>query len=161
MKPHDLKPSDQLSFTQFKVAEITLIYSNPGLYSRPKISGSEEAYKVLKANWSDQMEFIEEFNLLVLDRANRALAFHNISKGGFNGTFVDLKVIFAAAILAKGSSILVAHNHPSQQLKPSTADMTLTRKIKEAGKLIDIPLLDHIILTSQNGYFSFADNGIL
>ncbi len=145
----------------FKVAEISLSYSNKNLSSRVKIIDSKSAYDVLISNWSSSIELVEEFNMLILDRANKVLGIQNISKGGFNATFVDLKVIFASALIAKASGIIVAHNHPTQGLRPSKADIQITKKIKEVGELLDLPLLDHIIVTSQNGFFSFADEGVL
>jgi DNA repair protein RadC len=88
------------------------------------------------------------------------LGISEISTGGFAGTVADPKVIFSIALKACASSIILSHNHPSGNLKPSQADLNLTRKIKSGGELLDIAVLDHIILTSDS-YFSFADEGIL
>lgn len=83
-----------------------------------------------------------------------------ISQGGLDGTVADLRIIFAIALKSLSTSIVVAHNHPSGNKKPSAADTKLTKKIKDAGELLDIQLLDHLILV-ENGYFSFADEGLL
>ena len=93
------------------------------------------------------MALVEEFNILLLDRSNRVMALCPISKGGVSGTVVDLKIVFAAAIKGRASSIILAHNHPSGNLQPSQADIDLTKKFEKAGKLLDIPVLDHVILS--------------
>lgn len=83
-----------------------------------------------------------------------------LGSGGINGTIMDTRRIFQAALKANASGIIIAHNHPSGQLTASDADITITRKIKEAGKFLDIPLLDHMIFTSEK-YYSLADEGLL
>ncbi len=148
--------------TLFEVAEVQLIYKSkvkPSL--RPKITKSADAFEVLKKHWNqDTLEFVEEFKVMLLNRANRVLGIIEISTGGMSGTVADPKVIFAAAIKSAASSILLSHNHPSGNLVPSQADINLTRKLKSAGELLDIAVLDHIILTSES-YFSFADEGLM
>jgi len=86
------------------------------------------------------------------------LGIYPLSKGGVSGTMVDVKLLLASAIKANTSSIIVAHNHPSGNLKPSENDLRLTRRIKEGAKLLDITLLDHVIVTKDT-YYSFADDG--
>ena len=81
-----------------------------------------------------------------------------ISKGGVSGTVVDLKIIFATALKGRASAIILAHNHPSANLNPSQADIDLTKKIGKAGRLLDINVLDHLILSPEGEYYSFADN---
>jgi len=98
--------------------------------------------------------------VILLNRANRVIGIFNLSTGGTVGTVAEPKLVFASSILRNASSIILAHNHPSGNLKPSTADTELTKKMKEAGKLLDIPVLDHLIVTSE-GYYSFADEGII
>jgi DNA repair protein RadC len=102
----------------------------------------------------------EEFWLLLLNRANLVLRKELISKGGVAGTVVDTRIIFKAAVEQYASSIIICHNHPSGNIKPSEADIRITKNIKEAGKIMEVPLFDHIIVT-DNGYYSFADEGIL
>ncbi len=144
------------------VAEIRLSYSSKVKPSeRPKITSSADAAEVLRCKWKkNRLGFVEEFKVLLLTRSNQVLGIVSISQGGLSGTVADPKLIFAAALKASASSILLAHNHPSGNLKPSEADIRLTRKLKEAGQFLDLPVLDHIILT-QESYFSFADEGLL
>ncbi len=145
-----------------QVAEIQLTYKNKvKAEDRPQIRSSRDAYWVLESNWSDQMGLLEEFNILLLDRANRVLAMCPISKGGVAGTVVDLKIVFAAAIKARASSIILSHNHPSATLRPSHTDIELTKKFHEAGDILDIPILDHLILSPEGGFYSFADEGMM
>ena len=96
-----------------------------------------------------------------MNRSNSVLGILEISKGGISGTVTDTRIIFAAAIKGNASGIICAHNHPSGNLNPSESDSKITQKIKEAGNLMDIQLLDHIILTMDGEYYSFADNGLL
>ncbi len=102
------------------------------------------------------MEIKEEFYVLLLDRANHVLGYHVLSQGGTAATVVDPKILFALAVESLASSIIIAHNHPSGNLKPSQQDIRLTNKVKNAGDTLDINLLDHIIITKE-GYYSFAD----
>jgi DNA repair protein RadC len=102
----------------------------------------------------------EEFWILLLNRANKMISKHLISSGGIAGTAVDLKIIFKLAIENLASSIILCHNHPSGNLKPSDADIRITKKIKDSGNLLDIKILDHIIIAGQE-YYSFADQGII
>ena len=148
--------------TLFEVAEVQLIYKSKVKASlRPKITKSADAFEVLKKHWNqDRLEFVEEFKVMLLNRANRVLGIIEISSGGISGTVADPKVIFAAAIKSAASQVLLVHNHPSGNLVPSQADINLTRKLKSAGELLDINVVDHIILTSES-YFSFADDGLI
>ena len=142
------------------IREIKLSYSKNGV-ENIKITGSESAYKLLLDNWDmDTIELQEEFKVLLLNRANQVLGIYPLSKGGVSGTIVDVKLLLAAAIKANASSIIIAHNHPSGNLKPSESDNRLTKKIKEGAKLLDINLLDHIIVT-KDSYYSFTDNSIV
>mgnify|MGYP000122271654 CR=1 FL=1 len=145
-----------------QVAEVTLVYRTKIKASeRPQIKSSQDAYKVLSANWSDLVEFQEEFNLLFLNRANRVFGIFNVSKGSTNGTIVDAKIVFVAALKANASGIILAHNHPSGNLQPSQQDIELTKKLKQCGELLDIQILDHLIITPEDGYFSFADENMI
>lgn len=146
----------------YEVAEIVLSYkSNVKPSLRPKVGSSKEAYEILLGTWdSSRIEFIEQFKVLLLNRANKVLGICEISTGGVSGTVADPKVIFGAAIKGNASCIIMAHNHPSGNLKPSHSDTELTRKVKEGGKLLEIQMLDHIIVTTE-GYYSFADEGLV
>ena len=147
---------------QFEVAEIQLTYKTKVRPSqRPKITSSKDAYEVLLGNWDeDKLEFVEQFKVLLLNRANRVLGIYELSTGGVSGTVADPKLVFAAAIKANASAMILAHNHPSGQVKPSQADINLTKKMVGGGKLLEIPVLDHIIVTGEESY-SFADEGLL
>jgi len=139
------------------IREIKLSYSKNGL-ENIKITDSDSAYKVLLDNWDmDTIELQEEFKVLLLNRANHVLGIYPLSKGGVSGTVVDVKLLLASAIKANASGIIIAHNHPSGNLKPSENDTRLTRKIKEASKFCDLNLLDHLIVT-KDGFYSFSDN---
>jgi DNA repair protein RadC len=142
------------------IREIKLSYSKNGI-ENIKITGSESAYKLLLDNWDmDTIELQEEFKVLLLNRANHVLGIYPLSKGGVSGTIVDAKLLLASAIKANASGIIIAHNHPSGNLKPSESDNRLTRKVKEGAKLLDITLLDHLVLT-KIGYHSYSDEGNL
>ena len=99
--------------------------------------------------------------MLLLNKANKVLGWINLSNGGTAGTIVDVKVIYAIALITNSSSVLLCHNHPSGNIQPSETDKNLTKVIFEAGKLFSISLLDHIIITADKSYFSFADEGVL
>ena len=148
---------------QITVSEVQLIYKNKVKASeRKKITCSRDAYKILMDNWNPEIiEFVEEFKILLMNRSNSVLGILEISKGGISGTVTDVRLIFQAAIKACASGIIVCHNHPSGNLNPSESDTKITQKIKEAGTIMDIQLLDHLILTMDGSYYSFADNGLL
>jgi DNA repair protein RadC len=145
-----------------QVCEVELIYrSKVKASERPKIMGSKDAYAILKNNWDEnKIELQEQFKVLYTNRANKVLGIYEISTGGITGTVVDIKLIFAAALKVCACSIIMAHNHPSGNLQPSRQDEELTRKIKEAGKFLDISLMDHLIITNEN-YLSMADEGLV
>ena len=148
---------------QINVSEVQLIYKNKVKASdRKKITCSKDAYNIFMENWNpDIIEFVEEFKILLMNRSNSVLGILEISKGGISGTVTDVRVVYLAAIKANASGIICAHNHPSGNLNPSESDTRLTQKLKEAGNLMDIQLLDHLILTTDDSYYSFADNGLL
>jgi DNA repair protein RadC len=123
-----------------------------------KITSSRDVYELLLADMTDA--YYESFFVLLLDRANKVIRKLKISSGGMAGTVVDPKKIFKLALDFNASSVILAHNHPSGNLKPSDNDIKLTKKLQEAGKALDIPVLDHVIAGNDN-YFSFADEGML
>ena len=148
--------------TFYQLAEIEISYHPKFKASeRPQIDSSVKAYQTLLHNWNqDRIELIEEFKIILLNRRNRVLGMVNISQGGMAGTIADPKIIFAVALKACASGIILSHSHPSGESNPSDADLKLTRKLTEVGKLLDINILDHIIVCSES-YFSFADEGLL
>lgn len=121
-----------------------------------KISSSEDAAKLLTEELGDLVH--EEFWVIFLNRANHYISRQQISKGGLTGTVADPRIIFQLALQQKATGLILAHNHPSGNLKPSDADIRLTKNLVEAGKVLEILVLDHLIVT-QNGYYSFADEG--
>jgi DNA repair protein RadC len=125
---------------------------------KARITGSRDAFEILKAHLLDIHH--EEFWILLLNRANRVIKKHQISQGGVAGTVADPKIIFKVALAELASGIILAHNHPSGNLTASQADIELTKKLKDAGKLLEIQVLDHLIVAGQK-YFSFADEGML
>lgn len=145
-----------------RVAEVELVYKTKIKTSeRPKVTSSKDIYVVLKQVWDEnKIEMLEEFKVIFLNRANRVIGVYDASSGGITGTVADPRLILAAAIKSLCVSIVLSHNHPSGNLKPSRADEELTLKIKEAAGYHDIRVLDHIIVTSE-AYYSFADEGLL
>ena len=146
----------------FQVSEINISYKPKfKACERPQISCSKDLYNILFNNWDqNKLELQEQFKIIILNRANKVLGISEVSTGGFAGTVADPKVIFSTALKACASSIILSHNHPSGNLKPSQADLNLTRKIKNGGELLDIAILDHLIITAES-YFSFADEGLI
>lgn len=127
------------------------------IVKRDKISSSKDVYEIMRSVLTDLPH--EEFWVLLLNRANLVIKKELISRGGVAGTVVDTKIVFKTAIENYASSIIICHNHPSGNLKPSEADIRITKNIKEAGKLMEIQLLDHLIL-AESGFFSFADEDL-
>ena len=145
-----------------KVAEVELVYRNFVKPSqRPQVTSSKIAYSSFMSCWNgDKIELIEEFKVMLLNRNLRVLGIINISTGGMSGTFVDLKIIFSAALKGNACTLILAHNHPSGNLNPSEQDLRLTKRIREAGRVLDIEVNDHLIITAE-GFYSFADEGAL
>jgi DNA repair protein RadC len=155
--------SSQTSIDFSIVSEVTLVYRNhikPA--DRPMISGSSDVYKIFRDTWDHTLEHCESFRLLLLNRANKVLGITTLSTGSLSGTLVDVRIVMQYALKANAHAIIVSHNHPSGNHTPSEQDHSITQKLKEAGKILDIALLDHIILTpDENHYYSFADEGLL
>lgn len=138
------------------IQEIKVSYTS-GNRDKVKITNSKDSYELLLSCWSQKIiELQEEFKVLLLNRNHQVLGIYPLSKGGVSGTVVDAKLVFSVALKCNASSIVIAHNHPSGNLKPSDADIRLTQKLKEAGNYLDVKVLDHIIL-SREGYYSFVD----
>jgi len=125
---------------------------------KPKITSSKAAFEIMQPIIGDLQH--EEFWIIYLDNSNKIIDKTQLSKGGITGTVVDTRLILKKAIECAAVGIILCHNHPSQNLKPSISDKNLTQKIKAAGEILDIKVLDHLIIT-QNDYFSFADGDIL
>lgn len=146
----------------FSVSEMELTYRNQiDPRDRPKIISSQCAYDILMQAWDvNKIELLEEFLIMLLDRGNHCLGLSRISQGGVSYTCVDPKIIFGTAIKSHASAIILAHNHPSGEINPSRQDIALTEKLREGGKLLEVNVCDHLIVTPRN-YYSFADEGLL
>lgn len=140
-----------------QVNEVELVYRSVEC-ERDAVRTSVDAVAVLRPYFERQIETRELFYLLMLDRGLRVRSVYHVSSGGVSGTVADPKMIFSAALKCLASVIIVAHNHPSGQLRPSEEDIRLTSKLIKGGQLLDILVYDHVILT-KDSYYSFADNG--
>ena len=125
---------------------------------RKQITSSADVFEVMQPKIGDISH--EEFWILLLNKANKVISKHDISKGGVSGTVADSRIIFKLAVDSLASSVILCHNHPSGNLTPSELDIKLTKKLKEFGEMMEIPIYDHLIITDSE-YYSFADNGIL
>ena len=145
-----------------QVAEVELIYRNKMKASeRPFVRTSTDAYNLLLKSWDmNKIELQEQFRVMLLDRKNSCLGISTVATGGITSCVVDLKLVFAMALKSRATNIIIAHNHPSGNMIPSEADKTLTARFAEAGKLLELPVLDHLIVTKE-GYTSFIDEGLL
>lgn len=142
------------------IAEIELVYK-PSISNKPVISSSLDAYKVLIDFYpKDTILLQEHFLVAYLNRFNRVLGVMHLSTGGITGTIADIRLIFGTALKAAASGIIISHNHPSGNLKISERDKDTTTKIRDAGDMLDIKLLDHIIVGHDGQYFSFSDEGL-
>ena len=145
----------------FNIGEIELSYSKKIETPFQKINSSYAVNKVIRQIIPvEQINYREHMYALYLDNSNRIVGYQLLSIGGITATMVDIRVLMQGALLTRSVGFILIHNHPSGKLKPSNSDIQLTEKIKEAGKVLDIKLLDHLIITEQN-YYSFADEGDL
>lgn len=125
---------------------------------KPVITSSNSAYQIFRNHLSDLRT--EEFWAIFLNQSNKVIHISQLTQGGINQSIVDVRVLFKTALDHFSTAIIIAHNHPSGNLKPSREDIDITQQIKAAGNMLNIQLLDHLIIT-QNSYFSFADDGLL
>lgn len=145
----------------FLCGEMELSYKrNPEQFPHTIIQSSSEAVEFFRAIWPKDIELRESSYVVYLAANNKILGYQQVSSGGIQNTVVDYRLIFGAALQVAACSIFLCHNHPSGNLQPSHDDRRLTNDIQQAGKLLKIDLLDHIILTAD-GYKSFADSGLL
>ncbi|TWF31730.1 DNA repair protein RadC [Chitinophaga polysaccharea] len=148
---------------QYEVSEIEVIIKRSyNITKRPKINSSSDAADIFRELWdNDRIELQEQFKVMYLNQQNSILGVYQLSTGGMTSTVVDIRLLFGAAVKLAATKIILAHNHPSESLKPSQADIRVTRKIRDAAAVMDIELMDHIIITPSNGYFSLAEDGLL
>ncbi len=146
-----------------KVNEIRISYSQKLKANQlQKICSSQDAANILYSHWDKgNIELQETFKMLLLNNANKVKGIFILSTGGITATLVDVRIIFAVLLKTLTTGVILAHNHPSGTLRPSEADKRLTQKLKKAGDLLDIKILDHLILIPDGNYFSFADEGLL
>jgi DNA repair protein RadC len=143
------------------IPEIKIRYNRSSKTFLGKVTNSKDSYDFLKKVFDkNTIQLQESFVVLYLNRANQILGYYKHSVGGIAGTVADPRIIFATGVASASSGIILSHNHPSGNLIPSQADIDLTRKIKEGGRLLEIQLLDHLIVTKA-GYYSFADEGLI
>jgi len=143
-----------------KVSELEIIYkAKIKAAERPQIKMSSDVYHLFLATWDlNKIELLEQFKVMPLNQKNRVLGICEIASGSINQATVDTRLIFGMLVKVGATQAIVCHNHPAGCTKPSEADKQLTRKLKEAGLLLDIKLLDHLIIT-PGSYYSFADEG--
>lgn len=140
-------------------SEVEIIYkSKIPASKRVHIRHSADAFKVFWEHWNkDTIEHHEEFKILLLNNKNAVLGIADISKGGVNGTTVDPRIVLQTSLKAHSSGLILAHNHPSSNPTPSEADVAITKKLAEAGKVMDIQVLDHLIICGDGTYYSLQD----
>ena len=143
------------------VPEIKVRYNRSRKVFLGKVTNSKDAADFIRRVYPrGSVELQEAFVVLYLNRRNEILGYYRHSVGGITGTVADPRIIFATAVTSASVGMIMAHNHPSGNLSPSQADIELTKKVKEGGKLLDVQLLDHVIITKISHY-SFADNGLM
>ncbi|RLD50451.1 MAG: DNA repair protein [Bacteroidetes bacterium] len=159
MKQSDIQQvQDQLTLYAVPQAKLSMV----SVGEKRPIRSSQSIYEIMQENWeAGTIGATESFYLIMLNRANRVNGIIKHSTGGLSGTVIDTRLLLCAALLSMSSSIVVCHNHPSGNKQPSDADIKITEKLKKAAKHMEITLLDHVIITEQDGYFSFADEGII
>ena len=163
MKPNK-KPSKQQYLQQLKgnwtVAEIEISYK-PIITVQTVITSSYQAYELIKQLWNkDKISLQEQFAALFMNTSKKTIGWKVISTGNMTKCIVDIKLIVSLALHCMCTHVMIVHNHPSGNLKTSESDETITKTIKDALKLIDVQLQDHLII-SENGYYSFSDEGLL
>lgn len=136
----------------FRISEIELTYHNyiPPI-DRYKVDTPRLAYQLFLKTWNPgQIDLLEQFKVMLLDTSCRMLGIATVSTGGISHCIADQRLIFATALKGKASQLILAHNHPSGNLEPSPEDIRLTQKLLESGKMLDIPISDHLIITRQD-----------
>lgn len=145
-----------------KLAEIRAVYKSRRKFSeRTTASGPSDVEAYLREIWNPRaLELSEDFIVLCLNGSHQVIGWVKVSSGGLNASHVDARIVFAVALQTASTAIVLAHNHPSGNLEPSMEDKNLTRRLVDAGSLLGVRVLDHVILTRE-GSFSFADHGLM
>jgi DNA repair protein RadC len=147
-----MKDNSKMNRIEFKMKK--------SVFEQRKVIKSADAYDVIRKFFGDEIEIYESFFILLLNRSNTCIGYAKISQGGCVGTVIDVKIITKYVIDSFAQSVILAHNHPSGNTTPSNADKLITEKIRNALRLFDCEVVDHLILT-QDQYYSFSDEGIL
>ena len=143
-----------------QVSEIQVSYT-PNLLVDMSVKNSKKSFELMLNEWEQEtLQMQEEVKILLLNRSNKVLGIYSLAKGGLTSCIVDFRIILSIALKTLATGIILFHNHPSGNLKPSKADLDITKKLKNSCDLLDISLLDHLIITKDN-YFSFADEGLI
>ena len=143
-----MKQNSQVSYT-------------PNLLVDMSIKNSKKSFELILNEWElETLQMQEEVKIILLNRSNKVLGIYSLAKGGLTSCIVDVRIILSIALKTLATGIILVHNHPSGNLKPSKADLDITKKLKNSCDLLDISLLDHLIITKDN-YFSFADEGLI
>ncbi|MBL1223279.1 JAB domain-containing protein [Chryseobacterium sp. L7] len=146
--------------TNAKVVELLVSYSN-NISPEQKISNSDDSYDIVMNLWNlNTIQIQEEVKVIFLNDALMVIGFYSLSRGGISSSIVDIRLILSVTLKAIATGIILVHNHPTGNLKPSKADLDITKKLKSACDVMGINLLDHLIISKEN-YFSFADEGLL
>lgn len=146
---------------EYKIPQIRLSYVSDYSVEHPKAITSKAVADLIRSTYEEgEIDYREIFKVIYLNIAHKILGFQTISVGGTRMTVVDNKMIFTGALLANASCIILCHNHPSGTLMPSPQDDSLTRSAKEAGKVLGISVIDHVIVTSES-FYSYNDEGKL
>lgn len=140
---------------QYKIVPV----KNKINFEKIKITDSNSAFQIIKKFWNEDVEIYESVFILLLSSSNTTIGWAKISQGGITGSVIDIKLIAKFVVDSLASGIILCHNHPSGNLKPSNEDKKITNNIKDALKLFDCQILDHIIINPDFQFYSFADNG--
>jgi len=143
-----------------KLREVSAVYKKNHSVQNIKVSGSKDVNAFIRTIYPVEINIREAMLVVFLNNSNNTVGYSLASIGGITGTMVDVRLVLRDALLTQCTSIIMVHNHPSGTVKPSQADIAITDKVKKAGALMDIKLLDHLIIT-ENQYYSFADEGRL
>ncbi len=147
---------------QWSIGECTISYKPEKKSMLGQIRCAREAVEYLQPMYEEELNHVEKFMIIHLSRSNRIIGHSTISIGGVAGTVVDAKVVFQKLLKTNASAFIACHNHPSGNTNPSQSDIDITKRMKEAGDMLELPLIDHIILAeNENGqvFYSFADEG--
>lgn len=147
-------------YLSIQVREMSIKYKAGKKIKKDKLNTPKLTADFIRGLMFNNLEYKEVFYILNLDRQSNPIGYAKISEGGTSSTIVDVKIIMQHALLSHADRMILAHNHPSGSLTPSNADISITKKINEACKVMDITLDDHLIITSE-GFYSFSENGLL